>query len=320
MPISFFAHPDPIVPWSYALYILVAFISGGACGAVGIGGVFLTPVLILIHVQPKIGVAAVLTAFFPWGIFQVFAIRHRLHRQGSFLLSLGALPGAIAGALLLPFIPPSVITLVVSFVALFSGLNTLRQKRHVLCQRKKEQTDDVEEEAEEEKEDEKKDEQDEKHAKDEKDENVHIIFPKYFSTKKEKGLMICIGLFGGFMSILTASGGPFAILPVLFTAFPRIPAQEALFMVFAAGILICGACAIVSMITSEVDLGLSVCTFIALSIGMPIGNKIGNRVSKDWLKLVIAGLLVVLGAYALIQFSIRSSSSSSSSNNVTKSD
>ena len=342
MTISFFSYPSPIVPFTYALYLIAVFFSGIGCGAVGIGGVFLTPILILLHVEPKAAVAAVLTSFAPTVAITIFQQRKVLHVKGALILSLGALPGATLGALLLPHIPSSVISVIVSIVALFAGFNTLRENRNVFftrdsfCQEGKE-------------------------VKEIKDTTKHsdlnleeftatcssetkleimdaigisadttvagvatstiksqtaktlqqiqqerqLLFSTLFVTKKDQIILMACGTIGGFLSILTASGGPFATLPFLFLMFKRLPAQDAVFMTFAAGIVICTACGIVSMVQSDVDLGLSLVTFIFLSLGMPVGTKLATKISKQWLKVIIAGLLVVLGGYALINFFVK---------------
>lgn len=345
MTVSFFSHPSPIVPFTYALYLIAVFLSGIGCGATGIGGVFLTPILILLHVEPKAAVAAVVTSFAPTVAITIFQQRKVIHVKGSLLLSLGALPGATLGALLLPHIPSSVISVIVSIVALFAGFNTLRENRNVFftrdgfCQEGKEV----------------------KEVKEIKDTTKHsdlnleeftatcssetkleimdaigisadttvagvatstiksqtaktlqqiqqerqLLFSSLFVTKKDQIILMACGTIGGFLSILTASGGPFATLPFLFLMFKRLPAQDAVFMTFAAGIVICTACGIVSMVQSDVDLGLSLVTFIFLSLGMPVGTKLVTKISKQWLKVIIAGLLVVLGGYALINFFVK---------------
>ena len=38
---------------------------------------------------------------------------------------------------------------------------------------------------------------------------------------------------------------------------------------------------------------------------MPVGTKLATKISKQWLKVIIAGLLVVLGGYALINFFVK---------------
>ena len=231
MTVSFFAHPDPIVVWSYTSYLCVALLSGIACGAVGIGGVFLAPTLLLVGVRPNIAVATVLSSFLPQSIAQVFIARARVHRVGAVCLSLGALPGAAGAALLLPVIPGSVITVIVGVVALFSGVNTLRQiitlwrgrKRKgeeggvvVDCQEKvmssvdiemkKNEEEDGKKDDNERKEKEKKEKEKEKEKREKKDKEEFLML---FQTKRDRWTLVGVGVFGGFMSVMTSSGTNF---------------------------------------------------------------------------------------------------------------
>ena len=252
MTVSFFAHPDPIVAWSYGLYVLVAFVSGIACGAVGIGGVFLTPTLILLHVNPKVAVGSVLTAFFPQAVVQCVIARQKIHRTGALCLCLGALPGAVGGALLLPVVPSSVITIIVAVVALGSGVNTLRQ---TLCvgeaknggggpvveavevgvevgavdgfgggggggggggKAQGDNTPNGNKTI------------DNPPTTTQQQEDLAALFATLFVTPRERWTLVGIGVFSGFMSVMTSSGGPFATLPVLFICFKQVRGGDTL--------------------------------------------------------------------------------------------
>ena len=65
-------------------------------------------------------------------------------------------------------------------------------------------------------------------------------------------------------------------------------------------------------------MGLGLLTCIALIIGMPIGNWVGRIVHAENLKLGIAILLVVLGTYSLINFTIREVADGGSVRNETR--
>jgi uncharacterized membrane protein YfcA len=52
-------------------------------------------------------------------------------------------------------------------------------------------------------------------------------------------------------------------------------------------------------------LGISLVSFLAMVIGMPIGNWVGSRVKASTLKTGIAILLVILGIYSLVNFTIK---------------
>ena len=157
----------------------------------------------------------------------MFIARARVHRVGAVCLSLGALPGAAGAALLLPVIPGSVITVIVGVVALFSGVNTLRQiitlwrgrKRKgeeggvvVDCQEKVMSSVDIEMKKNEE-EDGKKDDNErkekkekEKEKREKKDKEEFLML---FQTKRDRWTLVGVGVFGGFMSVMTSSGTNF---------------------------------------------------------------------------------------------------------------
>ena len=123
-------------PWLIVLYASVSLFSGIACGAVGIGGVVLTPVLIGLSVPAHVATVAVLTSFFPSAVIATLMnLRQKLlHKKGAALLCLGGFPGAIVGALLLDAAPDTALAIIVSSVATFSGLQTLisvaRARKH----------------------------------------------------------------------------------------------------------------------------------------------------------------------------------------------
>ena len=68
----------------------------------------------------------------------------------------------------------------------------------------------------------------------------------------------------------------------------------AVFMSWAVGIVICTAGAVVSMVSSEVDVGLALVSFVALGLGMPIGNYVGKSIEKNTLKSIMQ-LVTFLG-------------------------
>jgi uncharacterized membrane protein YfcA len=280
--ISFFANPNPIIIWSYGLYVVVAFLSGIACGAVGVGGVFLAPTLILISVDPKVAVASALASFFPSSLAQVIIERKKVHFIGAVCLICGALPGSVGGALVLPIIPSSVIAVIVAIVASGSGLNMLRQiyfndsMTDEVKTPSAGSTDNITELSETNSRTVRKDNDDNRNnnsnnncdnnnnngGKKGEDATIpaSVMFQfqeNLFVKSSERFLLVAIGMFGGFTSIMTASGGLFATLPVLFLFFKDLNPQAAVFLCFAASVIICGSCTVVFLfVATDLDLGI----------------------------------------------------------------
>ena len=123
MAITFLMH----VPEHYVVYLIVSFFSGIACGAIGVGGVFLVPTLIIIGIHARVAIVAVVASFFPVSlVYTIFAIRdNRIHIGSYKILVFGLAIGAFSGAILLHVISIIAITIIVSIVAFSSGGKTL---------------------------------------------------------------------------------------------------------------------------------------------------------------------------------------------------
>ena len=81
MAITFLMH----VPEHYVVYLIVSFFSGIACGAIGVGGVFLVPTLIIIGIHARVAIVAVVASFFPVSlVYTIFAIRDNRIHIGSY--------------------------------------------------------------------------------------------------------------------------------------------------------------------------------------------------------------------------------------------
>ena len=71
---------------------------------------------------------------------------------------------------------------------------------------------------------------------------------------------------------MTGTGGPFAILPCFFVLYDNIPANDAVSIAIAAGIVISLTSTIVNGISSTVDLGIGLTSALALGCEMPLGR------------------------------------------------
>merc|ERR1712154_40252 len=96
-------------------------------------------------------------------------------------------------------------------------------------------------------------------------------FDAMFVSRRDLCLLTCIGLCAGFLSVMTASGGPFCVIPLMFLVFGRtVPPGAAVALAFTAGVCICAALTIVAALTAEVDYGLALVAYVALQAGMPV--------------------------------------------------
>jgi uncharacterized membrane protein YfcA len=338
MPFVFFAHA--IAPGLYAAYAAVTVASGVAAGAVGVGGVLLTPTLILLGVGPREATYAVVSSMFPLAvIYATQRIREGpdgLHRHAAAAMCVGALPGAVAGGLLLPVVSKVLITVTVGSIALLSGLHTLagqaRKRVKQAADADPEEigrretntvTNSVNAAV------------DHKVGKEggatsagdvqlegvrahaimikgasggnhtlERDPDV-VAFMARFHTVREKLPLVAIGLLGGFMSVMTSSGGPFCMIPLLFLTFGnKIPAHAAVALAWTAGIIVCGTLAVVASITAEVDLGLALVTCVSCQLGIPFGVRLGKKANKDLLRSLISTVLLGLGVSMFVSVGV----------------
>jgi uncharacterized protein len=292
----------------YVVFLIISFLSGVAIGAVGVGGVFLVPTLIIIGIDPRIAIVAVVASYFPVSVSHtIFAIRgNRINKKAFFVLSGGLAIGASCAAGILPFVPLLAITVIVSIVALFSGIKTLRKIVPVIVKsnvgggmetagetKPVSQTEINVENA-------------EAAQQTKEDSCVNNYIPYSFDNEKNDQIkLFIVGIVGGFLSVLTGTSGPFALLPFFFIFYDNMPANDAVCIAVSAGIFVSLAATIVNAFGSIVDLGISLTTAITLGVGLPLGSYLGNKVPKDILKMIIAVLLVILGLYTIINMLTR---------------
>ena len=111
------------------LYICFLFglIAGLLIGAAGIGGVILVPLLVYVAgIDIHTGIAASVAAFFVSGLVGtvVYSQRGIIQWQDFVSVCVGAIPGALLGAYVLPKIESHFLTL---FIALVLILSAVRQ-------------------------------------------------------------------------------------------------------------------------------------------------------------------------------------------------
>lgn len=115
------------------LVLLLVLVVGIMIGSIGIGGVLQVPVLHFLGDVPIHAVipACMLAYLLPGIVGGLVYHRHgSLHGPSAWRVCLGAVPGALVGAWLLPYVSALVLEIFVAVLILFSGLNALsRGKR-----------------------------------------------------------------------------------------------------------------------------------------------------------------------------------------------
>ena len=304
----------------YALYLVVSFLSGIAVGAIGVGGVFLVPTLIVIGINARIAIMAVMASFFPVALIHaIFAIRaNRINKKAYGILSSGLVIGSGCAAGILTFVPNFVITVIVSIVAFGSGAKTLIKLVPAMLYSGNKETDGTS----------KSSTSQGTKTHDDGQADVKSIgqielstpssglqqklkfedsyLPYSFDTEKNDRIKLFFtGIVGGFLSVLTGTGGPFAILPCFFVLYDNIPANDAVSIAVAAGVVISLTSTIINGISSTVDLGIGLTSALALGCGMPLGTYIGDRVPKNGLKVAISTILIILGIYTVVNMLLK---------------
>ena len=106
----------------------------------------------------------------------------------------------------------------------------------------------------------------------------------------------------GALSVLTATGGPFVLLPQLLALDFGQAAIEAVAMSQASGVAISAACTPVFALRHEpLDAPLALWIALAVSAGTPVGVKLALRVRRDYLQLAIGLVLLAIGVSALVK-------------------
>lgn len=343
MPAQWFVHAAPALHW--VLFCGATFLSGIAVGAVGIGGVFLTPTLILLGVPAKLATTAVLTSLLPTAFLLcvLYWRRQQLHRAGALCLTCGALPGAALGTAVLQVMPTNAMVVIVGVVASLSGLQVLAGILHARLQRRRGPSAQTP--------------ADEESGKGNRvstdhhvrgvrpiDEDIvgarysedeHVVSPgrsvddvaggesqadedgaesrgptaseddleSLFQSRRQRVLLFAVGLIASFSSILSSSGGPFTVLPLLFLVFGRgVPPFVAVSLGQVASVSISLVMVLTSLLIYDVDvdLGISLLALLSLSGGVPIGYRLGEAANKECLRGVIAVLLIGVGLYSAL--------------------
>jgi len=291
-----------------------AVLMGVTSGATGIGGVGLTPMMLVLGVSAQDAMRAALAAYTVSSAvgaalyWRAGVLRHI--RWTAAALCLGVVPGSVAACFVVQISDASALAAGCSAVAIVSGCKTVA--RHVLDHRKKaadpagsgttaaakagdcemvlkrgDATPPVPPVAQQ---------QDpgEEPVGDPPEQPPHLY------SRTRAALLFAIGLATGFFSGMTATGGPFVLTPLLFAYTDEIAAVQVVALGLTLSVVIGLSSAIANVLRTEVDLGLALVIALAMSVGMPLGVRVGTRMNQQTLRLLIALLMVGIGLGSLL--------------------
>ena len=299
-----------------AVYLFFCFVSGALIGATGIGGVLLTPLLLLLDVPVGIGGLAVLSSFPLAGLVSVASNWRVLPRRRTAAILLAAVPGACVATALLPHIPAIAVSCLIAAVAIYSGGKIVyqawrRRRRRVATPQRQQQLAvtgttmmpaDVP-----------RSDEPEAAVKHHLQSAASYAAAAPLATGSAAAAAVAsvawrtdplVGVVAGFLSILTATGGPFIALPLLFALHPTsLPPSTAVAMATALCIPISACAALVGALSASatLDVGLAAAISVPLALGIPVGARVGRGIEPERLRLLIAALLLGVGGSALVK-------------------
>ena len=241
------------------LYIcsLFGLIAGLLIGAAGIGGVILVPLLVYFAgIDIHTSIAASVAAFFVSGLVGTVTYSKRgIIRWLDFVsVSVGAVPGALLGAYVLPKIEPNFLTLFIALVLMtsavkqFVGTNTSNLTRPI--------------------------------------QNI----PKY--------QLSFVGLVTGFLSVLSGTGGPLVLLPLL--NLLSTPLITAIGLSQVIQLPIAAFASIGNAFNHLIDWKLVMVLSFGIAFGSFIGAKGSERLPITYIKMLVSILLFLSGTYMII--------------------
>eukprot|EP01059_Diplonema_ambulator_P033061 TRINITY_DN6764_c0_g1_i1.p1 TRINITY_DN6764_c0_g1~~TRINITY_DN6764_c0_g1_i1.p1 ORF type:complete len:354 (+),score=33.17 TRINITY_DN6764_c0_g1_i1:424-1485(+) len=139
MNVTFFAYPDPVVWWQVILALLGQAVGAFCAGCVGTGGVLWVPMLMMLpKMEAKVAIGSTFVAVFFCNLMKTYV----WHRAGKILwkrsmdFAIPAIPGALCGAVLVPYLPSTILAIGVSALCLLSSLQLAKQS-YVTYKRKR---------------------------------------------------------------------------------------------------------------------------------------------------------------------------------------
>ena len=278
------------------------------------------PLLIAVGEAPLVALPTAQTSFLGSGLVALLVYAHRraVPWDGVAVIVLPLCGAAMASTMFLKQVPPVIITVVVGLFTIISGchaLYTAIQARSEI-NRSQDQTQNQE--------------QPELNthgvssglqavevpSEDGLDKPVNKVqeadlddVGKSYGTTRELGLLsgcelVAVGLVAGVGSVLTGTGGPLLLIPLIrLTAYGK--ALEPVFLVgfVAAAAFSMSLFAFGGNLLAEnsIDVYLALLAALAFSLGIPLGSEISKRISQERLNQCIAVGLVVGGGSLLVK-------------------
>ena len=241
------------------LYICFLFglIAGLLIGAAGIGGVILVPLLVYVAgIDIHTSIAASVAAFFVSGLVGTVTYSQRGIIQWPDFVSVcvGAIPGALLGAYVLPEIESYFLTL---FIALVLILSASRQFLH--------------------------------------NDSSNPVNP---TRNRPKYQLAFVGLVTGFLSVLSGTGGPLVLLPLL--TWLSMPLITAIGLSQVIQLPIASFATLGNVLNSLIDWKLVIFLAFGIAFGSFIGAKAAERLPVAHIKTLVAFLLFGSGVYMVI--------------------
>jgi uncharacterized membrane protein YfcA len=225
-------------------------LTGTLIGAVGVGGILLTPLLLFfIGTELHIAQATSSFSFLFTGIAGVviYARRKSIAWDHVLWLSIGIMPAALLGSKVNTILSSTVLTPILAVLIIFSGYNALSKRR----------------------------------------------MDGLTTQTLNKAILILIGIFVGFGSSLTGTGGPVLLVPLLlllrFMPLAAVGLSQAIQLPVAVFATIGFA------LYGQIDFSLGVILGIAQSFGVIFGGVIAHTLPQEKLRIVVAVSLVGVG-------------------------
>ena len=241
------------------LYICFLFglIAGLLIGAAGIGGVILVPLLVYVAgIDIHTSIAASVAAFFVSGLVGtvVYSQRGIIQWPDFVSVCVGAIPGALLGAYVLPKIESHFLTL---FIALVLILSAVRQFLH--------------------------------------SGSSNLVNP---TRNRPKYQLAFVGLVTGFLSVLSGTGGPLVLLPLL--TWLSVPLITAIGLSQVIQLPIASFATLGNVLNSLIDWKLVIFLAFGIAFGSFVGAKAAERLPVAHIKTLVAFLLFGSGVYMVI--------------------
>ena len=323
-------------PGELVLVILACGIGALLIGAVGIGGVVILPALLVVGVQPAVGIASIYIAFMPAACAKLLVlgrIRGLIPWRAALSCGSTAAIGAAIGGVLVESSPRRALTYLVGVFAALAGARDAwelySRKMKQRGERRAEEPGDSptnEMASSPRGDDAKRGADGEAGVEEAVVVKLEISAPPpprtfrervaaaYMSadsipedlrwnvTEREMAILAAMGLFIGCASVLTGTGGPLILIPVLLTwkGDERISRKV---IVGCASVL--AAClvtaAVISMSATGVrpDVGLTLLIAPCAIVGMATGARILQVASREFLQAAMTTLLLAVAALTI---------------------